>query len=200
MTRMGRGLGQVGPVADIDFSSRRVLASYPDYASAQHTVDLLSDRGFDVSKTSIVGSDLLLVESVFGRLTTGRAAAAGAASGAWFGIFIGLIFGIATPYFWVPLLWGLILGAIFGAVFGAAGHAAYRGTRDFASTRTIVAQRYDVLVAADQWVKASSVLGAPVTGTQASAFPTPDPTFGSPGVPPAPQGPAAASSEPPAPQ
>ncbi len=157
---MQRG-GRSGPIVDIDLSDRRVLASYPNYSSAQRTVDQLSDRGFDVSTLSIVGTDLLLVERVLGRLTTGRAALAGAASGAWFGVFLGLIFGIATPYFWVPLIYGIVLGAVFGGVFGALAQSTYRGTRDFASTRTIVAQRYDVLVTSDRFAAASAALGQP---------------------------------------
>lgn len=149
---------KTAPIPDVDLTNRRVLASFADYSSAQRAVDTLSDRGFEVNNLSIVGSGLQMVESVVGRLTTGRAALAGAASGAWFGLFIGLIFGIATPYFLVPLLWGLVLGAVFGAVFGAMGHAAYRGQRDFASARTIIAQRYDVLVRAEHYDEASRVL------------------------------------------
>ena len=62
------------------------MASYDDYALAQRAVDQLSDDGFPVEHLDIVGSDLRLVERVTGRLTKGRAAAAGAASGAWFGV------------------------------------------------------------------------------------------------------------------
>lgn len=153
--------GRSGPVADIDLSNRRVLASYSEYASAQRTVDQLSDRGFAVNTLSIVGTDLLLVERVLGRLTTGRAALAGAASGFWFGLLIGLIFGIATPYFWVPVLYGVLFFTIFGAIFGWVGHSVYRGTRDFASARTIVAQRYDVLVLSERFDEATRTLGAP---------------------------------------
>src|SRR5215813_13299280 len=72
------------------------VASYTTYEQAQAAVDKLSDERFPVENIEIVGSDLRLVEKVTGRLTRGRAAAAGAASGAWFGLFIGLLVGLFT--------------------------------------------------------------------------------------------------------
>jgi uncharacterized protein YpuA (DUF1002 family) len=59
------------------------VASYATYAEAQRAVDALSDAGFPVESVSIVGHDVRLVERVTGRLTTARAAGAGALSGAW---------------------------------------------------------------------------------------------------------------------
>ncbi|MHA3702756.1 general stress protein [Jatrophihabitans sp. YIM 134969] len=160
------------PIPDVDLSGRRVLASFHDYSEAQRAVDTLSDRQFDVSNVSIVGTGLQMVESVVGRLTTGRAAAAGAASGAWFGLFVGLLFSFYSNSVLGPLLVGLLLGAAFGAVGGALGHSAYRGQRDFASARTIIASRYDVLVKSEAYDAAARTLGggsapaAPVDGGQ----------------------------------
>lgn len=148
---------KTAPIPDVDLSNRRVLASYTDYSAAQKTVDTLSDRGFEVNSLSIVGTGLQMVESVVGRLTTGRAAVAGAASGAWFGLLIGVVFSIGSSFGSV-VFYAIALGALFGAVFGALGHSAYRGQRDFASARTIVAQRYDVLVRADHYDEATRVL------------------------------------------
>ncbi|MEU0084476.1 hypothetical protein [Streptomyces sp. NPDC006274] len=81
-----------------------------------------------------------------GRLTSGRAAAAGAAGGAWFGLLIGLLMGLFAPG---PVWLGLILGGVFrgalwGAVPGWTGHAATGGRRDFSSTRALAAARYDL--------------------------------------------------------
>src|SRR5437660_1216317 len=96
------------------------VASYPDYESAQRAVDYLSDNQYPVQHTAIVGTDLVLVEKVLGRLTTGRAALAGAASGAWFGLLIGLLLGIfSVSAWWALLLTGLVIGALWGAAFGA---------------------------------------------------------------------------------
>jgi len=123
------------------------VASYTTYEQAQAAVDKLSDERFPVENIEIVGSDLRLVEKVTGRLTRGRAAAAGAASGAWFGLFIGLLVGLFTrgPTWLGLILGGLLIGAAWGAVFGFLSHAATRGQRDFASTRSLIATRYDVI-------------------------------------------------------
>jgi hypothetical protein len=123
------------------------IGSYADYAQAQRAVDFLSDEGFPVERVTLVGSDLRMVEKVLGRLTTGRAAAAGAARGAWFGLFVGLLLGAFTDDgSWLgTILVALVVGAVFGAVSGGVGHAATHGERDFASTSQVVATRYDVL-------------------------------------------------------
>ncbi len=101
---------------------RRVLSSFTDYTGAQAAVDRLSDAGFPVEHTAIVGHDVRIVEQVTGRLTKARAAGLGAASGAWFGLMIGVIVGLLSPGgFLGLLLLGLVLGAVWGAVFGFAG-------------------------------------------------------------------------------
>lgn len=134
------------PRFDAAYTAWNTVASYDDYAAAQATVDRLSDDGFPVQYLDIIGSDLKLVERVTGRLTTGRAAAAGAVSGAWFGAMIGLVLGIFAEGPWLGLLLvGIVLGAAWGALFGFFGHAATRGARDFASARTLVATRYDIV-------------------------------------------------------
>jgi hypothetical protein len=123
------------------------VASYTSYDAAQAAVDRLSDDGFPVEHLDIVGSDLRLVERVTGRLTKGRAASAGLASGAWFGLMIGLVIGLFSKGTnWIGVvLGGIAIGAIWGAVFGYAGHAATQGRRDFSSTKTLVAMKYDVI-------------------------------------------------------
>src|ERR687886_249582 len=73
-----------------------------------------------VDEVEIVGSDLHLVEHVTGRLTTARAAMAGAGSGAWFGLFVGLLVGLFTtgPTWLGLVLGGAAIGALWGALFG----------------------------------------------------------------------------------
>lgn len=122
------------------------VASYGSYEDAQAAVDRLSDDGFAVEHLDIVGSDLRSVERVTGRLTKGKAAAAGAASGAWFGLFIGILVGLfANGSAWGLIIGGLVIGALWGAAFGYVGHAATHGRRDFSSRRTFVAMRYDII-------------------------------------------------------
>jgi len=126
------------------------VASYPEYSHAQRAVDHLSDNKFPVERTAIVGTDLALVESVTGRLTTGRAALAGAASGAWFGLFIGLLFGIFTVTNWLGVvITAVFIGAIWGAIFGGVAHGMTGGRRDFSSASALRAGQYAVNVEAD---------------------------------------------------
>jgi hypothetical protein len=123
------------------------VARFDDYEAAQRAVDRLSDEGFPVEKLDIVGSDLRLVERVTGRLTTARAAGAGALSGLWVGLLIGVLLGLFTPgHAWLGVvLGGACLGAVWGAIFGFAAHAATRGQRDFTSVSGLVAARYDLI-------------------------------------------------------
>jgi uncharacterized membrane protein len=131
-------------------SARVTIGTYDNYADAQRTVDYLSDNKFPVQHTAIVGTDLRLVESVIGRMTTGRAALAGVASGAWFGLFFGLIIGIFTNANWFGvILTTILIGAAWGAIFGAIAHTATGGRRDFTSKSTLQARQYAVTVDAD---------------------------------------------------
>ncbi|UOY04022.1 general stress protein [Blastococcus sp. PRF04-17] len=124
------------------------VGSYDSYEQAQSAVDYLADQKFPVENVTIIGTDLRMIETVTGRLTMGRALAAGAAGGAWWGLFVGLLLGIfsADGGQWVgSVLTGLLIGLAFGAVFGATGYAMTRGRRDFTSTSKIRASRYDVM-------------------------------------------------------
>lgn len=139
---------------------REPVASYATYPDVQRAVDHLSDSGFPVEHTDVVGSDLRLVEHVTGRLTNARAAMAGAGTGAWFGLFIGLLVGLFTtgPVWLGLILGGLVIGALWGAVFGFVAHWATRGQRDFASVSGLVAGRYDLLVASEHADRARALL------------------------------------------
>jgi uncharacterized membrane protein len=118
---------------DLTTAGRHTVARYDGYEDAQRAVDHLSDAGFPVQQVEIVGSGLRLVERVTGRLTSGRAAMAGAGSGAWFGLFVGLLVGLfATGPAWLGLvLGGAAIGAAWGARFGFFAHRATHGQRDF---------------------------------------------------------------------
>jgi hypothetical protein len=124
------------------------VGSYDSYEQAQAAVDYLSDEKFAVENVTIIGSDLKQIEKVTGRLTTGRAIAAGAAGGAWWGLFVGLLLGIFSTDggSWIgSVLTGLLIGLVFGALFGWTSYAATQGRRDFTSTSRILAGRYDVM-------------------------------------------------------
>lgn len=135
------------------------VGTYADYSAAQQAVDYLSDQQFPVEHTSIVGIDLRLVENVLGRLTTGRAALAGAASGAWFGLLIGLLFGLfSASSWWGVLIASVLIGALWGAVFGAIAHAMTGGRRDFTSRSSLQAGQYVVMADSDYAAQARQLL------------------------------------------
>jgi uncharacterized membrane protein len=146
----GIGGGQTG----------QVVASYDTYVAAERAVDHLSDAKFPVEEVEIVGRDLRLVEQITGRVTVGRAAAAGAGTGAWFGLFIGLLVGLFTtgPEWLGLIVGGIIIGAIWGAIFGFVAQWAMRGRRDFSSASGIVAGRYDVTVSSEHADEARRLL------------------------------------------
>ena len=124
------------------------VGTYATYAEAQRAVDYLADNGFPVEHTTIVGSDLQMVERITGRLSWGRAALAGAGTGAWFGSFVGLLLGLFAEgsASWLGLLlFGVLYGAAFGVVFGLVGYAMTGGRRDFTSRSSIVAKSYQIL-------------------------------------------------------
>ena len=135
------------------------IGTYSTYADAQRAVDYLSDNKFPVEHTTIVGTDLRLVETVTGRLTVGRAALAGVLSGAWFGLFFGLIIGIFTSAGWGWLIVATVLiGAAWGAIFGALAHAATGGRRDFSSRSMLQASQYAVTADAEHADQARHML------------------------------------------
>lgn len=137
----------------------QVIASYDDYTQAQRAVDYLSDSGFAVNHLRIVGHGVRTVEIVGGRMTKGRAALAGAASGAWLGLMFGLLLSLFAVGFWLAVVVaGLVFGAIWGAVLGFVGHAMTGGRRDFSSSQTLIAERYDVMADASHADEASRLL------------------------------------------
>ncbi len=144
-----------------DIPRGQSIATYDTYVEAQRAVDFLSDQQFPVQNVNIIGSDLRMVEKVLGRLTRGRAAAAGAASGAWFGLFVGVLlsfFADSGTNGFVLVLSALAYGAVFGAVFGFVGHALSGGKRDFTSRSKIVSSRYEIVCTWAEADKAREVL------------------------------------------
>jgi uncharacterized membrane protein len=155
-TAGGRELPRMpGTVADLGVS----VAAYPQYAQAQRALDYLSDNRFPVEHASIVSSDLSMVETVKGRMTTARAARRGAAAGAWLGLFIGVMFGLFSSHSW----WGVVaagvaIGAVWGTILGAIARAGARGGRDFIARGALAAGSYEVLVEAGHAEQAHSML------------------------------------------
>jgi hypothetical protein len=132
-------------------AARRVVATYDTYEEAERAVDFLADNDFPVERVSIVGRGLHMVEQVTGRMTYGEAALRGALTGAVTGALIGWLFWLFDWFSPIVAAGWLILdgfwfGAVVGAVWGLLAHAATAGRRDFASRRTMAADRYELLV------------------------------------------------------
>lgn len=119
------------------------IASYTNYGDAQRAVDQLSDQGFPVQYTQIVGTGLRLEEQVLGRMTTGKAALSGAGAGAWLGLLVGLLLGLFAVTAWLGVVvTAVLLGAVWGAILGAVAHGMTRGQRDFSSRSRLQAAEY----------------------------------------------------------
>ena len=147
--------------------ARDSVARTTSYATAQAAVDRLADARFPVQAVQIVGTDLRLVEQVYGRLDWGRAAGVGAVTGAWGGLLVGLLLALFSGSGTAAvllLLWGLLLGAAFGAVAGAGSYGATRGRRDFVSRSQVVPSFYDVQVERGQASRARRLLAQGAVG------------------------------------
>lgn len=164
---------------------RTAVAVYSNYRDAERAVDYLSDNGFPVEQTSIVGRDLKLVEQVTGRMTSGRAALNGALAGAMVGFLVGWLFGVfdwfnpVVAAGWLALD-GLWFGALVGALAGVVAHALTGGRRDFGAIRTMSADRYEVLVDADLAGEAARLLAQMDAPAASSETPSGDSTGGDP--------------------
>jgi hypothetical protein len=140
----------------------QVVASYPTYKQAQRVIDHLSDSGFPVEHSAIIGRDLRLVEQVVGRLTKTRATLMGAASGAWFGLFAGtlLTLFVVGPEWLAVTLTAVAIGAVSGGIFGFVAQWATHGQRDFTSASAVVADRYEVTVTEAYSARAAQLLSS----------------------------------------
>jgi hypothetical protein len=142
-----------------------ILGTYDSYGDAQAVVDRLAKAEFPVKQVSIVGSDLKSVERVTGKLTYGKAAAAGAASGAWIGLFLGLIMFMfsTTPNTIVYVGAAAIIGAGFGMFFQIVMYTLGRKRRDFTSIHQVIAGKYDIIVDQSLTARAQELLSRPLS-------------------------------------
>ena len=142
-----------------------ILGTYDTYGDAQAVVDRLAKAEFPVKQVSIVGSDLKSVERVTGKLTYGRAAAAGAASGAWIGLFLGLIMFMfsSTPNTIVYVGAAAIIGAGFGMFFQIVLYTLGRKRRDFTSIHQVIAGKYEIIVDQSLTAQAQELLSQPLS-------------------------------------
>lgn len=142
------------------------VATYETYDEAQKAVVTLAEADFPVTQVSIVGNELTSVERVTGKLTSARAAVAGAASGAWLGLFLGLVTFLFSPVPNISFVVGaVIIGVGFGAIYGIVSYSITRRRRDFTSIMQVTATSYSVVVEPDSMHRARNVLGIGGAGT-----------------------------------
>ncbi len=155
-------------------------ASFETYAEAQAAVDRLAHEDFPVKQLAIVGTDLMSIERVTGRMSYGRAAGAGALSGLWFGMFLGLLFFIFSPsdQSFGVLFAALLLGAGFGMLFGLVTYSINRRRRDFTSVMQVAAGRYALIVDPGLGARAREILGTDASPPPPAPEPTRPRTFG----------------------
>jgi hypothetical protein len=162
--------------ADVESQAREAVASFSSYSEAEAAVDKLSDSGFPVERTQIVGRDLELVEQVTGRVGLADAALRGAVTGALTGLLIGWLFAIFDWFDPIVRTGWLILdatwfGLLVGLAFGLLQHALLRGRRDFSSVPSMRARRYEVLVDARFADQARTLLSRDRGGSPAGPHP-----------------------------
>ena len=139
-----------------------VLGTYDTYPEAQAIVDHLAKVDFPVAQVSIVGNDLKSVERVTRKLSWSRAALEGALSGAWFGLFLGLLFSFLAPFSLGLFAAAVLIGAAFGLFFRLVTYAIGRRSRDFDSTKQVLASNYQVLVPSELAARAKDAMAAPL--------------------------------------
>src|SRR4051812_12617247 len=113
-------------VAETSVGSR-VVAVYPDHASAEEAVRRLVKEGISMKDVSIVGRDFQVEEEPIGFVSAGDFVGAGAGAGAWMGGLFGLLLGAAFlvlpgvgPVIIAGPLSAALLGGLEGALAGAA--------------------------------------------------------------------------------
>ena len=159
------------------------IASYPTYEGAQKAVSALIAGEVPARDIAIVGQGLRSIERVTGRLGYATAARSGAVNGLLIGLFFSAILVLGSPSVPIQAFVGvLFVGIALGMLLSIVTYSFVRRRRDFASVTQVVADRYEVNVAASSVQRARQVLGpisAPVDPIAADHTPaaTPSPAY-----------------------
>ena len=135
------------------------VASFSDYARAQRAVSTLVTGEVPPRDIAIVGTGLRSIERVTGRLGWGSAARTGALNGALLGVLFAAIVVLSMPEAPMQLFAGvLFVGIAFGMLMSLISYSFVRRRRDYASIVQVVAETFEVTVAAASLHKARQVL------------------------------------------
>lgn len=155
----------------------QAVASFPTYEAAQRAVSALIAAEIPARDIAIVGFGLRSIEKVTGKLGYATAARSGAVNGLLIGLLFSAIFVLGQPAVQVQAFIGVMfVGIAIGMLFSIIIYTVVRRRRDFASVMQVVADRYDVSVAAQSVPRARQALGPRVV---------PDPPATAPAGPPA---------------
>ena len=163
----------------------QTVASFPAYDAAQKAVSSLIAGDVPARDIAIVGQGLRSIEKVTGRLGYASAARSGAINGLLLGLLFSAILVIGSPTVPIQAFVGvLFVGIAIGMLLSIVTYSFVRRRRDYASVMQVVADHYEVTVAATSIQRARQVLGpqaAPEPPAQSS-------TPAAPAVAPAPDG------------
>ncbi len=138
----------------------QTVANYPTYEGAQKAVSALIAADVPARHIAIVGMGLRSIERITGRLGYASAARSGAVNGVLLGLFFSAILVLGSPSVPIQAFVGvLFVGIAIGMLLSIITYAIVRRRRDYASVMQVVADHYDVTVAAGSFQKARQVLG-----------------------------------------
>jgi hypothetical protein len=166
------------------------VARYSEYEAAQKAVSRLIAAEVPARDIAIVGIGLRSIERITGKLGYATAARSGAINGLLLGLLFSafLVFGSQS----VPIqafIGVMFVGIALGMLLSILAYSFVRRRRDFASSMQVIADHYDVTVAAATIHKARQVLGVvgapPETPHAEPAAPVPSPSPGPAPDPPA---------------
>lgn len=145
------------------------VASFTDYEAAQKAVSRLIAAEVRARDIAIVGLGLRSIERVTGKLGYATAARSGAINGILIGLFFSAILVLGTPTVPIQAFVGAVfVGIAVGMIMSLITYTIIRRKRDFASAMQVVADHYDVTVAAASIHRAREVLGGVVAAPRES--------------------------------
>ena len=150
----------------------QTVASFSSYERAQKAVSSLIAADVPARQIAIVGTGLRSVERVTGRLGYATAARSGAINGLLLGLLFSAILVIGSPSVPIQAFVGvLFVGIAIGMLLSLVTFAFVRRRRDYASVTQVIADHYEVTVAAANAMRARQVLGpqTPEPAPRASA-------------------------------
>ena len=138
----------------------QTVASFSSYERAQKAVSSLIAADVPARQIAIVGTGLRSVERVTGRLGYATAARSGAINGLLLGLLFSAILVIGSPSVPIQAFVGvLFVGIAIGMLLSLVTFAFVRRRRDYASVTQVIADHYEVTVAAANAMRARQVLG-----------------------------------------